>query len=87
MLDRDLANLYDIEIKVFNQAVKCNSKRFPSDFLFQLTKDEYENFSNSNAENNFPNPLRSQIVTLKDSAAGSIESIFLMLLPNKALRC
>lgn len=65
MLDRDLANLYDIEIKVFNQAVKRNSKRFPSDFLFQLSKDEYENFSNSNAENKLPNPLRSQFVTLK----------------------
>ena len=65
MLDRDLADLYDIEIKVFNQAVKRNSKRFPSDFLFQLSKDEYENFSNNNAENKFPNPLRSQIVTLK----------------------
>lgn len=38
MLDFDLASLYEVEIRVFNQAVKRNSKRFPVDFMFQLTK-------------------------------------------------
>ncbi|MDR4499691.1 MAG: ORF6N domain-containing protein [Candidatus Scalindua sp.] len=52
MLDRDLALLYGVETKVLNQAVKRNKGRFPEDFMFQLTKDEY-------------NSLRSQIVTLK----------------------
>ena len=42
MLDRDLASLYEIETKVLNQAVKRHLKRFPSDFMFQLTKDEFE---------------------------------------------
>ena len=42
MLDRDLAALYDIETRVFNQAVKRNGKRFPADFMFQLTKEEWE---------------------------------------------
>ena len=49
MLDRDLARLYGVETKVLNQAVKRNIKRFPEDFMFQLTYDEC---------------LRSQIVTL-----------------------
>ena len=40
MLDFDLAKLYHVETKVLNQAVKRNTKRFPSDFMFQLTVDE-----------------------------------------------
>ncbi len=50
MLDRDLAELYQVETRVLNQAVKRNIERFPEDFMFQLTKEEC---------------LRSQIVTLK----------------------
>ena len=42
MLDSDLAELYGVETKVLNQAVKRNLKRFPEDFLFRLTKDEFE---------------------------------------------
>ena len=41
MLDRDLAKLYGVETKVLNQAVKRNLKRFPEDFMFQLTKEEW----------------------------------------------
>jgi len=51
MLDDDLADLYDVQTKVFNQAVRRNRNRFPSDFMFQLTDREYHS-------------LRSQIVTL-----------------------
>jgi hypothetical protein len=40
IIDRDLANLYGVETRVLNQAVKRNIKRFPSDFMFQMTKDE-----------------------------------------------
>ena len=50
MLDEDLASLYKVETRVFNQAVKRNIKRFPDKFRFQLTEDEYQN-------------LTSQIVT------------------------
>ena len=50
MLDRDLAELYQVETRVLNQAVKRNIKRFPKDFMFQLTKDEFK-------------ILKSQIVT------------------------
>ena len=49
ILDRDLAKLYGVETKVLNQSVKRNIRRFPEDFMFQLTKEEC---------------LRSQIVTL-----------------------
>ena len=40
MLDRDLANLYEVETRVLNQAVGRNIKRFPEDFMFALTRDE-----------------------------------------------
>jgi len=42
MLDRDLAELYGVETRVLNQAVRRNIERFPSDFMFQLTKEELE---------------------------------------------
>lgn len=45
MLDFDLARLYNVETRVLNQAVKRNIKRFPIDFMFQLTKDESDNMS------------------------------------------
>lgn len=52
ILDRDLASLYGVTTKALNQAVKRNAARFPADFMFRLTKSEYE-------------ALRSQSVTLK----------------------
>lgn len=54
MLDRDLAALYETEPKVLNQAVKRNIKRFPPDFMFQLTKEEHES-------------IRLQIETLENA--------------------
>jgi len=41
MLDSDLALLYEVEVKQLNQAVKRNIKRFPNDFMFRLTKNEF----------------------------------------------
>ena len=52
MVDRDLAKLYGVPTKAFNQAVKRNAERFPGDFMFRLTKKEWES-------------LRSQFVTLE----------------------
>ena len=40
MLDRDLAELYQVETRVLNQAVKRNIDRFPEDFMFRLTKED-----------------------------------------------
>ncbi|MBN1840603.1 MAG: ORF6N domain-containing protein [Campylobacterales bacterium] len=44
MIDRDLANLYGVETRTLNQAVKRNLERFPEEFMFQMTKDELENW-------------------------------------------
>ena len=60
MLDKDLADFYGVETKVFNQAVKRNIERFPDDFMFQLTVYEAEYLEKEEVIN--PN-LRSQIVT------------------------
>lgn len=56
MLDEDLALLYGVDTKVLNQAVKRNSERFPEQFMFQITDEEFDR-------------LRSQVVTL-DSGRG-----------------
>jgi phage regulator Rha-like protein len=45
MLDRDLADIYEVPTKSLNLAVKRNSKRFPKDFMFQLTKEEFDGLS------------------------------------------
>lgn len=42
MLDRDLADLYDVETRTLNQKVKRNIRRFPPDFMFQMTKEDIE---------------------------------------------
>ncbi len=57
MLDRDLAGLYEVETKVLKQAVRRNIKRFPEDFMFELTKEEFNNW-------------RSQIVTSNSDKMG-----------------
>ena len=44
MLDRDLAELYGVETRVLNQAVRRNERRFPDDFMFQLTMKELEDW-------------------------------------------
>ena len=75
MLDSDLAELYEVEVRVLVQAVKRTLDRFPGDFMFQLTHEEQQF-------------LRSQTVTLKKAGRGSsIASTFPMPLPNKAWRC
>lgn len=43
MFDNDLAMIYNVETRVLNQAVKRNINRFPNDFMFQLTKEEFNN--------------------------------------------
>ncbi len=42
ILDKDLAYFYDTETRIINQAVKRNKDRFPEEFYFQLTKEEYQ---------------------------------------------
>lgn len=61
MLDRDLAKMYNVETKVLNQAVKRNFGRFPERFMFQLSKEEFDNW-------------KSQIVTSNMMTQSEIES-------------
>jgi phage regulator Rha-like protein len=60
MLDFDLAEMYEVETKVLNQAVKRNIERFPEDFMFRLTGDEW-------------NYMRSQIVTASNQSKRNIK--------------
>ncbi len=57
ILDADIAELYGVPVKVLNQQIKRNQKRFPPDFVFQLSAKEYE-------------ALRSQVVTSKERRGG-----------------
>ena len=57
ILDRDLAKLYCVDTKVLKQAVRRNVRRFPDDFMFQLSKKEFENW-------------RSQFVTSNSDRMG-----------------
>jgi hypothetical protein len=57
MIDRDLAELYGVETKVLKQAVKRNIERFPEDFMFEMTKEEFDIW-------------RSQFVTSKSDMIG-----------------
>ena len=78
MLDFHLAELYEVQTKALNQAVKRNSERFPEDFMFQLNEEETERVSRSQIVtlnlDSEGNPLadnelsRSQIVTLKQGS-------------------
>ncbi len=86
MIDSDLAELYGVETKRLNEQVRRNIERFPKDFLFQLTADEYEvlksQIATSNKENSEnlsqhteikekpDHSLRSQIVTSKTGRGG-----------------
>jgi len=67
MLDRDLAELYEVETKVLNQAVKRNENRFPDDFRFQLSEAEYQNLRSQIVTSSEQNSLRSQSVTLESN--------------------
>jgi hypothetical protein len=79
MLDFDLAALYEVETKVLNQAVKRNIKRFPDDFMFQLTTIEYQDILSV---------VEIQTFESNDTISMNRSKIFHpTLLPNKALPC
>jgi hypothetical protein len=61
MLDADLAEIYQVETKRLNEAVKRNIGRFPPEFMFQLTEKEYDSLRSQIATSS----LRSQFVTSK----------------------
>jgi len=65
MIDYHLAELYGVETKRLNEQVKRNAKRFPEDFMFQLTSDEWTNLQSHFATAKQPDALRSQNATLE----------------------
>lgn len=73
MPDRDLGMLYEIETKVLNQAVKRNARRFPEDFMFQLTWEEFENLRLQIETSNESHSSRSQFVTLKNGRGQNLK--------------
>ncbi len=70
MLDFDLAALYEVEARLINQAVKRNIKRFPKDFMFKLSKSEWDFLRSQNVIIESNNSLRSQNVILKNTDPG-----------------
>jgi hypothetical protein len=68
MLDYDLAELYEVETRVLNQTVKRNIKRFPTDFMFQLTNKEIDNL------------LRSQFVISKKGGNRYMNNILMIFI-------
>lgn len=67
MLDKDLAELYQVESKRLNEQVKRNIERFPSNFMFQLTQNEYDNLRSQFATSSLDDSLRSQFATLENN--------------------
>jgi len=65
MLDMDLAALYEVEVRVLNQAVKRNIKRFPADFMFQLLPIEWKKMSSQNVTTYNDDNSSSQIVMME----------------------
>jgi hypothetical protein len=72
VLDSDLAALYEIPVKVFNQTIQRNADRFPSDFAFQLTREEFANLKSQivTSSPEAPQGLRSQFVTIETDGRG-----------------
>ena len=68
MLDRDLAGLYGVETRTLNQKVKRNQRRFPSDFMFQMTKEDIEEWKSQIVISDFfvfPSLIRTFVSVLQ----------------------
>lgn len=83
MLDRDLAKMYCVETRVLNQAIKRNEKRFPVDFMFQMTSEELSDWKSQNVISNKekmglrkpPNVFTEQGVAMLSSVLNSETAI------------
>ncbi len=76
MLDRDLAALYDVETRMLNQAVLRNIRRFPEDFMFQLTKEEMDNWKSQIViSNNDKMGLRKRPYAFTENGVAMLSSV------------
>ena len=82
MLDFDLAELYGSETKRLKEAVRRNLKRFPSDFMFELTKEEFESLRSQIASSNKRGGTRDTIAAVNDLSEDTrkeLDDIYLAL--------
>ncbi|MES2418574.1 MAG: ORF6N domain-containing protein [Bacteroidota bacterium] len=83
MIDRDLAEMYGVETRVLNQAIKRNEKRFPADFMFQMSSEELSDWKSQNVISNkermglrkLPNVFTEQGVAMLSSILNSETAI------------
>ena len=75
ILDRDLARLYGVETFRLNEQVKRNIERFPDDFMFQLTNEEFENWKSQIATSNVGDNMSSQIAITSTANMSSQNAI------------
>lgn len=76
MLDSDLALVFDVETRQLNQSVKRNTQRFPEDFMFQITKEEYDSLISQNVISNENGSLKSQNATSKRGGRRTMPFVF-----------
>jgi len=76
MFDRDLAELYEVKTKRLNEQVKRNIKRFPEDFMFQLNKEELENWKSQFAiSNSIKMGLRKRPYVFTENGVAMLSSV------------
>lgn len=75
MLDRDLSELYEVETRRLNEQVKRNIERFPEEFMFQLTKEELENWKSQFATSNDKMGLRRLPYAFTEQGVSMLASV------------
>ena len=76
MIDRDLAELYGVETRVLNQAVRRNLKRFPEDFMFQLSQEEFTNWKSQFVTSNKDKMgLRKKPIVFTEQGVAMLSSV------------
>ena len=74
MIDRDLAELYAVDTRVLNQAVRRNKRRFPDDFIFQLTVEEWQNLKSQNVTSSWGG-VRKQPFAFTEHGVAMLSSV------------
>src|SRR5687768_15109460 len=75
MLSHDLANLYDVAVKQLNQAVKRNLDRFPSDFMFQLSKQEDDNLKSQTVTSSWGGARRARAYAFTEEGVAMLSTV------------
>jgi ORF6N domain len=75
MLDFDLAALYEVETRVLNQAVKRNIKRFPDDFMFQLSEQEWHTMSSQFVMTSYKRPQNSRPYAFSEQGLAMLSGV------------